>query len=221
VKLGLVLIVGLLVAAGCGGSDDDDGRTTTAGPPAFTAPEQPEDGHQPESVATQDPESDGAAGEASPEASPTGPETGELSEGDEEAVSAAIDAYVDALNRRDSAAVCSHFAPGAVPLQELPRRRGGCVGSVGASLGSRPPRGGPAWRRTRVAEVTAVSVEGGGARATATVIHRFRDRKQPSTEEDVIYLTRVGDRWLLAKPSATFYRAVGYGDPPLRALTPP
>jgi hypothetical protein len=52
------------------------------------------------------------------------------------------------------------------------------------------------------------------------VIHRFRDRRQPSIEEDVIYLERRGTRWLLAKPSATFYRAVGYADPPLRALTP-
>jgi hypothetical protein len=215
-----IAVAAMLALGGCGDSGDDAG-STTAGPPAVTAPEQPKDAPPSESVATQDPESGGAAGEASPEASATGPETGELSEGDEEAVSAAIGAYVGALNRRDSAAVCSHFAPGAVPLRDLPRRRGGCIGSVGASLGSRPPRGGPVWRRTRVVEVTAVSVEGGGARATATVIHRFRDRKQPSIEEDVIYLTRVGDRWLLEKPSATFYRAVGYGDPPLRALSPP
>jgi hypothetical protein len=40
-------------------------------------------------------------------------------------------------------------------------------------------------------------------------------------EEDVIYLQRVGGRWLLAKPSATLYRAVGYAQPPLRAFSPP
>jgi len=100
-------------------------------------------------------------------------------------------------------------------------RRGGCVPALRASIGTRPAGGGPAWRRTRIVEINAVSVEGAGARATATVIHRFRDRRQPSIEEDVIYLQRRGTRWLLAKPSATFYRAVGYADPPLRALTPP
>ena len=52
-------------------------------------------------------------------------------------------------------------------------------------------------------------------------MHRFSDRSYRSIEEDVIYLDRVGGRWLLAKPSGTLYRAVGYPEPPLRALTPP
>ena len=56
---------------------------------------------------------------------------------------------------------------------------------------------------------------------TATVTHDFSDRDYVSVEEDVIYLDGVGERWLLAKPSGTFYRAVGYPEPPLRALTPP
>ena len=59
------------------------------------------------------------------------------------------------------------------------------------------------------------------ARVTATVSHDFSDRPEPSVEEDVIYLDRVGDAWLVAKPSASFYRAIGYPEPPLRALTPP
>ncbi len=59
------------------------------------------------------------------------------------------------------------------------------------------------------------------ARLTTTVTHHFSDRKYVSVEDDVIYLERVGGRWLLAKPSATFYRAVGYGEPPLRAFSPP
>jgi hypothetical protein len=213
-----LVIASLLALAGCGGSDDDE-RSGDVGSSPVAAPERPEPGDRTESVAT-DPQT-GAAGEASPEASATGPETGELSEGDEQAVGASVRAYIDALNRRDSEAVCSRFAPGALRLRELPNRRGGCVGSVGASLGSRPPGGGPAWRRTRLVEVNAVSLEGGGARVTATVVHRFLDRRQPSIEEDVIYLDRVGGHWLLAKPSATFYRAVGYGDVPLNALTPP
>lgn len=53
------------------------------------------------------------------------------------------------------------------------------------------------------------------------MIHRFGDREQPSVEEDVIYLEReAGGEWLLSKPSATLYRAVGYPEPPLRAFTP-
>ena len=59
------------------------------------------------------------------------------------------------------------------------------------------------------------------ARLTTTVTHHFSDRKYVSVEDDVIYLERIGGRWLLAKPSATFYRAVGYPQPPLRAFSPP
>ena len=59
------------------------------------------------------------------------------------------------------------------------------------------------------------------ARITATVTHRFSDRKYVSVEDDVIYLEKTGGTWLLAKPSATFYRAVGYAEPPLRAFAPP
>ena len=59
------------------------------------------------------------------------------------------------------------------------------------------------------------------ARVSATVTHHFSDRKYVSVEDDVIYLERVGGRWLLAKPSGTLYRAVGYREPPLRAFSPP
>ena len=209
----------MLTAPGCGGSDDDTGSIADLSVSTI-APGHSKTAQPPAAVPTSDPDHGGAAGEASPEAAAEGPETGELSGADQQAVSRVMSAYVDALNRRDAAVVCSSFAA-AIRLSELPRRHGGCVGSVGASLGSRPPGGGPAWRRTRIVEVSAVSVEGGGARVTATVIHRFRDRRQPSIEEDVIYLDRIGRRWLLAKPSGTFYRAVGYADVPLRALTPP
>jgi hypothetical protein len=59
------------------------------------------------------------------------------------------------------------------------------------------------------------------ARLSATVTHHFSDRKYVSVEDDVIYLELVGGRWLLAKPSGTLYRAVGYPQPPLTALSPP
>ena len=212
-----VLLIGL-VAGGCGGDDDEETRPPTVGSQPAMGPAAP-----PAADIPDDPGADqgGAAAEASPEASATGPETGQLSGSDEEEVAGVVRAYVAALNGRDAAAACAAFAPGAIRLSELPARRGGCVRSLRASIGTRPAGGGPAWRRTGIVEISAVSVEGGGARATATVIHRFRNRRQPSIEEDVIYLERRGGRWLLAKPSATFYRAVGYADPPLRALTPP
>jgi hypothetical protein len=216
IAAGVLLIV--LVAGGCGGDDDEETRPTTVGSQPAMGPAAPPAADIPEAA---DSDQGGAAGEASPEASATGPQTSELSDPDEEEVTRVVRAYVTALNGRDAAATCGHFAPGALRLSELPVRSGGCVGSLRASIGTRPAGGGPAWKRTRVVEVSAVSVAGGGARTTATVLHRFRDRKQPSIEEDVIYLERRGGPWLLAKPSATFYRAVGYADPPLRALTPP
>jgi hypothetical protein len=108
-----------------------------------------------------------------------------------------------------------------LPLSELPVDRGGCAGSLGASIGTKPKGGAPAWERTKALELTAVAVGEDRARVTATVTHRFSDRKYVSVEEDVIYLDRVGGEWLLAKPSATLYRAVGYPEPPLRAFSPP
>jgi hypothetical protein len=162
-----------------------------------------------------------AATEAAPEGSAEGPDVEQLSGSDEEAVRRVVGSYVAALNAHDAAAVCALFEPEGLPLEELPVERGDCVASLAASIGRRPPRGGPAWKRTRIEEVTAVSVGEQRARVTATVVHDFRDRKEPSIEEDVVYLDHEGERWLLVKPSPTFYRAVGYPEPPLRAFTPP
>jgi hypothetical protein len=211
----LTLAVGL---AACGG-DDDGGETTTTAPvvetgPANLPPQATETG-------TEENAEEGPEAEASPEAPATGPETGELPGIDEEVVTQTVRSYVDALDRHDARLVCELFAPGALRLPELPVRRGGCASSLAASIGHRPPGGTPAWRRTTIAEIRAVSVEGIGARVTASVVHRFADRKYTSVEDDVIYLRPAGERWLLAKPSATLYRAVGYPEPPLSAFTPP
>jgi hypothetical protein len=163
-----------------------------------------------------------AATEAAPEAEPEGPpEEGGLPEGDRAQVEAAVRAYIRALNQHDAAAVCAAFEPGALDLSELPAESGGCEASLAASIGTPPKQGGPAWRRTTIRELNEVSVGEDRARVTATVNHDFSDRDYVSIEEDVIYLDRMGDSWLLAKPSGTFYRAVGYPEPPLRALTPP
>jgi hypothetical protein len=188
-------IIAALVLAGCGGSDG--GGDSTA------AEEE-------------------IAHEASPEVPAAGPQAqGDVPESDRAAVSAAVSEYVGALDRHEAARLCALFAPGALQLDELPRPRGSCDASLAASIGVRPRRGGPAWRTTKLHELEAKTLGDDRARATATVTHRFSDRNYVSVEDDVIYLERVGGRWLLAKPSGTFYRAVGYPEPPLRSLTPP
>jgi hypothetical protein len=207
-----------LVLSACGSDGDGSGDSTSPAVdtgPSSLAPAATEIEDEHESV------DGGAAGEASPEAPATGPATGELSEEDEEAVGEVVRLYVDALDRHDAPLVCGLFEPGALPLQELPVRRGGCASSLAASIGHRSPGGTPAWKRTTIVAITAVSVEGGGARVTATVTHRFADRNYTSVEDDVIYLRPGGERWLLAKPSGTLYRAIGYPEPPLRAFEPP
>lgn len=187
-----------LGAAACGGSDDD-GQDAPADSPL----------------------AEPAATEASPEAAPAGPETGSLPEDDRGRVERAVRAYIAALNAGDGDAVCAGLAPGAIGEVKLPAGGADCATSVRASIGYRGPGGTPAWKRTEIAELTAVSVGPNAARVTATVSHDFADRGQPSIEEDVIFLTRSGERWVVAKPSASFYRAVGYPEPPISAFTAP
>jgi hypothetical protein len=185
-----------VVLAGCGSGDDGgDGATSPLEDPAAT--------------------------EASPEAPPAGPEGEELAEDERARVVAAVRSYVAAFNADDGTGVCGLLAPGALDGAGLPREGASCPESVGASIGHRSGGGTPVWRRTRLHQLTAVSVGEDQARVTATVSHDFAGRDQPSIEEDVIYLNRIGDEWLLAKPSASFYRAIGYPEPPLRALAPP
>src|SRR5918995_6407759 len=165
-----VLLIALL-AGGCGG-DDEERESGTRGSRPTTGP-APGDRPAAEVPEAADTDQGGAAGQASPEASARGPETGELSGPQKEQVAAVVGTYVAGLNAHDPRRTCRLFAPGTLRLSELPVRRGGCVASMRASIGTRPAGGGPAWQRTRVVEINAVSVEGGGARANATVIPRF------------------------------------------------
>jgi hypothetical protein len=228
-KLGAIAILAAAVAlGGCGGSGGG-GTTSTASIATSPRTAGPGDvkGKLPPGaegpVDTAEGAAEGpAAGEASPEAEANGPRsTGELEGADRSAATAAVRRYIASLDGHDAGRVCAAFAPGALPLGDLPRRRGSCRASLRASIGSRPAGGGPAWRRTEIVEVKPEALEGDRARLTTTVTHHFSDRNYVSVEDDVIYLERVGGRWLLAKPSATFYRAVGYAEPPLRAFGPP
>jgi hypothetical protein len=174
------------------------------------------------------PDEEHALVEAAPESPPktetkgeAPAQVGDLSGNERAAVEAAVHRYIGALDHHDGAAACALFEPGALDLGELPVQGPGCAASLEASIGAKPKGGAPAWRRTVIRSLTDVSVGPKRARVTATVTHDFSDRNYVSLEEDVIYLDRVGGRWLLAKPSGSFYRAVGYPEPPIRALTPP
>jgi hypothetical protein len=137
------------------------------------------------------------------------------------AVTASVREYVTALNERDGKRACALFVPGALAGFDFPRSRGDCASSLSASVGYRDPRGMPVYRRSRVARIPSVSIDGAQARVTATVVTRFADNREPSVEDDVIYLSRTDGRWLIAKPSITLYRAIGVGDIPPQALAPP
>jgi hypothetical protein len=227
-----IALAAALVLAGCGGSGGNDHRTTaatttTGGSAAATSADTEANGKLPPGttgpVDTAEEAAGGPAGtEASPEARAAGPaSTGRLPDTDRAAVATAVRGYIAALDRHHAARVCALIAPGGLDLSELPKHRGGCHSSLRASIGSIPPQGGPAWRRTDVVEVKPEALGDDRARVTATVTHHFSDRRYVSVEDDVIYVERVGGRWVLAKPSATLYRAVGYAQPPLRAFSPP
>lgn len=141
---------------------------------------------------------------------------------DSRLIERAVGRYIAALNADDGAAVCSLLGPGALRGVPLPARRGSCAATLTASIGHPPPDRAPRWRHTTLVDAdSVVLVRGGDGRLTGTVVHRFAGSREPSIEEDVVYLRRRHARWLLAKPSATFYRAIGARDVPLTALTPP
>ena len=136
-------------------------------------------------------------------------------------VARVVRAYVGALDARDGARACELFISGALSEVYFPRDRGTCARSLSASIGYRDPRGFPVFRSSRVARIPAVAIEGSAARVTATTVTRFADNREPSVEDDLIYLRKQGDAWLIAKPSATLYRAIGVGNIPPQVLAPP
>jgi hypothetical protein len=218
--LGLILALAALASAGCGGDEDDATSPATTGPevgaeaPATSANEEPA-GEPPGGSSTPPP----------PEGKPSGP--AESGAGDprvtrlEREAERAVRAFVAALDDRDGEAACALLEPGALDQIELPERRAGCAASLEASIGHRDQRGLPVWEGAEIARISSVEIDGEAAKVVATVVTRFADRDEPSIEDDVVYLTRAGDGWVLAKPSATLYRAVGIADIPLSVLAPP
>ena len=137
-------------------------------------------------------------------------------------ITRAVHRYVDSIDASDGAALCALLAPGALRGVELPLRRPSCASSLRASIGYPSPGGSPRWLRTTLVDAdSVVTIDGGLGRFTGTVVHRFAGSREPSIEDDVIYLRRIGGRWKIAKPSATFYRAIGARDVPIAALRAP
>jgi hypothetical protein len=195
--------------AACG--DDDDGGTDTSPTQPSSAETTTGDEARPDEDAPEPDEQDDAEDEPSePRFSP-----------DERAVARAVRAYVEALDQRDGAAVCALLAPGAIDEVELPEKRGDCAASLKASIGYRDPRGLPVWKSARVVALPSLEVDGEQGKVVATTVTRFSDRDEPSIEDDVVYLVRSGDEWLIAKPSSTLHRAVGVADVPPSVLAPP
>jgi hypothetical protein len=224
IACGALLCAALSVAA-CGGDDDDETPTTTAAeaPAETTTPEEPNgesepaEDDTPEGEPPDDRGDDQQKPEPEPEPEPSGPTAEERQQ---RAVMRVVRAYVEGLVDHDGAAVCSLFEPGALDSLELPVQRGDCASSLSASIGYRDPRGIP-WRDTRIEEFVEVSVAPPEARATVSVFTRFAGDREPSIEDDLIYLERSGEEWLIVKPSTTIYRAVGIAEIPLDAIRPP
>jgi hypothetical protein len=133
-------------------------------------------------------------------------------------VAQALRSYVAALDAHDGAALCELFAPGALDVLDLPVGSG-CDG-ISGSIGYDPGHGLPHWRDAGLGEIQSVVTANGGVRATVTMVDRYADNPQPSIEDDVIYLQRDGEGWLIEQPSVTVYRAIGTPDPPPSVLAP-
>lgn len=221
--------------SGCGGDGDTTGRTTALTAPQSAQPQAPRPPAPDDAIETRpggpkDPGHEQQRGNGEQPKEPAGafppprPDPGASQAGAaaQQGVRRAVKSFVRALNARDGGRVCSLLAPGFLKRITLPVDRGSCAASVTASIGFAEPGGQPRWRSTRLADPgSVVLVRGGDARLTGTVIHRFAGSREPSIEDDVIYLRRSGDRWLIVQPSSTFYRAIGVGDVPLSALAPP
>jgi hypothetical protein len=130
-------------------------------------------------------------------------------------------AYVAALNARDGERTCGLFVAGALSEVDFPRERESCARSLSASIGYSDPRGFPVYERSRIARIPAVAIDGASARVTATTVTSFAGNREPSVEDDLIYLVRGQGEWRIVKPSATLYRAIGIGDIPPTVLAPP
>ncbi len=217
--LAIALIALLSILGGCGERSEPE----LDGPPQVVGPESAGGG---------DGGADGLTGleenpaaEQPPPGKPGGP--AETADNDprvtalERAAGGTVREFVTALDQRDGSRACSLLSPGALGEIAVPKPRGGCAESVQASIGYEDPRGLPVWRGAELTNLRSVQIDGATARVVATIVTRFADREEASVEDDIFYLDRAGDGWLIAKPSATLYRAFGIADLPPSVISPP
>lgn len=222
----IVLAVAALVGIGTGvaiGLAEDDEADPGAGSvpePTTTAAEAPPEDGSGRPAGSKDkgpelpPEEDDPQG-AEPGPSGPAPETT-----DEQAAASAARGYVKAVNRRAGEAVCATFVPGGLAGFDFPVERSSCPATVKASLGFER-KGFPVWESSEMTDAVSAQVTGDSARVVATVFTVYADVREPTIEDDIIYLQRSGERWQIVQPSLTLYRAIGDADPPPSALSPP
>ena len=205
------IIAIVLLVAGCGSDEPATAPTVSVQvPPGDTTRTSTTEGGEGQTAQPDKPSGPAEGAEADPRVT-------EL----ERSAARTARAYVAAIDARDGERLCGLLAPGAVEELELPVNRGGCAGSLAASIGYRDPRGFPVWEHGEVSAIRSVDLEDSTAKLVVTVVTRFADRDELSVEDDVIYLERSASRWLIAKPSSTLYRAVGVADVPPSVLAPP
>ncbi len=213
-------LIGLGVGLALGVFSDDDPPAPTATTEVGVEAEEPTEsgGRDPGDPAG---EPDLPRTEDDPEGLAPGPSGPAPSSDDEVAAARAARAYVDAIDARDGRALCGALAGDGLDAIELPAVRGSCAASMEASLGFRGKGGQPVWDSSEMTQDVSAQIDGDSARVVATVFTEYADVREPTIEDDIIYLSRAGEDWLVVKPSATLYRAVGIADIPLSALEPP
>lgn len=226
IAIGLALVAGLAAGLIVGTSEEDERATTSAEVVSTDGAET--------TVPEPSPENDNGKGdngssepnlprtEDDPQGLEPGPSGPAPESTDEVEAAEAARAYVESINARDGGDLCGAFAPSnPEELLKLPAERGSCPDSFEASFGFKGKDGEPVWDSSEMTEDVSAAIEGDSARVVATVFTEYADIREPTIEDDIIYLTRSGERWLVVKPSSTLYRSVGIAEVPLEALKPP
>ncbi|MDQ3729247.1 MAG: hypothetical protein M3355_06615, partial [Actinomycetota bacterium] len=215
----VVIVVGALAGIGTGiaiGLDEDEpeiffptvvstGTDATSPAPGKTGDENAKRSREPDEPNLPPTEND-------PEGLEPGPSGPAPESTDEIAAADAARAYVEAIDARNGRDVCNAFEPGAEGPDErlaLPEEHGSCDAAFDASFGFEGKDGQPVWASSEMTQDVSVQIDGDFARVVATVFTKYADVREPTIEDDIIYLSRATDRWLVIQPSATLYRAVG------------
>ena len=207
--------------SGCGPIQPGSTTAAETSPAAITAGAEPKKPFEKVAPPVREADTKAAGPNQGKQATEEGPSGPAPTSDPQKQASAAVDAFLRDLDRGDATAICRAFDPGALNKVDFPKPGPNCPSTVEASLGYRDPRGLPVWKGSKPTGDISAQIDGDRARVTATVLTNYEDQRDSSVEDDVLYLRRIGERWILLKPSATFYRAIGVADVPLDAFKPP